>query len=243
MSAKDIQNDLKNEIVEIEKIEKMDDLMKKFCKTYKLLVNTLTDKYKFLMQLSKHKKEIDCFKIDQWKNLIRDWSDIINNEEETKFKVLLLSKNPDLFKLNIFKDLMLDYLFDGCHLTSNSQRYIFQYISALSKWIVEMNSLNQSSEDIEPLSNSLTMSSQKKKNSSTAIPDMFNKFQGLFPSKLLNKVHVIATKHAATLKQEGKGLKNVNFAQMSKELFESIDPSEFTEVATNLGSILKNHKK
>lgn len=207
---------LESRKMELRDKSRKESARKSFLETYDALVKTLIDTYKECKEMQLESK--DMVLINEWLSDFQSHGQKLRDHDQS----LMLDNIQSLTKL------MIPQLWVQGKFSSNSKKYIWQYLNNLYKFATTFIGLGKSStdpRDIEPPS-------------TTKIPDIKQIYDEL-PKNMLEKVKNIADKYSQKIENGETTINSLQFKEISNELFSQINPEEMQEMVSSVGNMLQ----
>jgi len=190
-----------------------------FSETYEALLGTLRDTYPECKDLK-----------DTEEGVSREWF----SQFETELSKVR-SKDPSLMLGNIpvLTQLQIPQLWVQGKFTDNSKKYMWIYItnlvnfanSAHASGTIPNTPLSSDLKDIQPPAN-------------MPLPGIKQIYDEL-PKNMLDKVKNVAEKYSQQIEDGETNVESLKFNEISKELFNQIDPAEMQQMVTSVGNMLQ----
>jgi hypothetical protein len=216
--------------------------LQRFKAMYQAFLDTLLDIYPDV-------KELDAWRTSCYSTDTPGFLRIAEDFRRDLDGALVRSKDPKLFQLNptSLARLQLPALWTQNRLSPKSKEYVWEYIQNL------LNHAEAAApRDIKPPG---TLSLPSSSSSSTPSappgtpgppdhlpapsPDPLETMYSHIPASMLEKVKSVADRYSAQVENGETKLEDLQFQEISKELFNSIDPEEMQQVVQNIGSLLQ----
>lgn len=226
--------DLNGKKKEIDNMIKKKEKIRAFTQTYKALTNTLANIYPEMTELVKWSQNIQKNNESGFfEKLSEKWF-----SETEPFKELIEHQDPDLFAKDLpcLKKLHIQTLWKSNSFTANSQKYLWMYIQQLNQSAAYINQPPENNgndvthvqRDIEP-------------------PDVLNDvplgladFYKHLPKNMFSNVSKVAESYNERVKNGEMKLEDINFGEVSKEMFSSVKMEDFKSIAQNAANIMKS---
>lgn len=225
---------------EIQKKIQQRDALSAFSATYRALAQTLSNIYPDVTPLQTLETELSTTKDEQMETTAKAWF-----KDMQLYTDLVTYQDPGLFaydkKIASIDKFQLPALWNSNKLSSNSKKYLWIYLSQLNEASQKlMSSLSttedneedaESKLDIDPPDISTLLGS--------GLPKEFLDFYKNVPEGMFSDVSKVAEKYSDKVRKGELKLEDLNFSEISKQMFQSVKMEDFQEMAAKAVGSMK----